>query len=126
LGGTSIDTNGNFSLDPLFCHPDTGNYNIYDNSPCAPENNSCSTLIGAYEVNCTCCTLRGDVATDANGYVLVNDLIYLVDYLFNSGPAPSCPEEGDCAVPLDGLILINDLVYLVDFLFKGGPAPPEC
>jgi len=88
-------------------------------------NNSCSTLIGAYEVDCMCCVLRGDVV-DTTEFVLVNDLVFLVDYLFKGGPAPDCPEEGDCAVPLDGNILINDVVFLVDFLFKGGPPPPEC
>jgi hypothetical protein len=44
--------NGNFSLDPLFCDTTIGDYTILANSPCAPENNSCSTLIGAYGVGC--------------------------------------------------------------------------
>lgn len=41
----------NIIADPLFC-PDSGSYYIYDYSPCAPENNACSTLIGAFGVGC--------------------------------------------------------------------------
>ncbi len=45
-------SNNNFSLDPLFCDTANSNYQIYDNSPCAPGNNACSTLIGAFGVGC--------------------------------------------------------------------------
>jgi hypothetical protein len=44
--------NGNFSLDPQFCDAANNNYSIFSTSPCAPENNSCDTLIGVYDVNC--------------------------------------------------------------------------
>lgn len=73
-----------------------------------------------------CCLLRGDVAEPKDVMVLVNDIVWLVDYLFKGGLAPTCLEEGDCAVPLDGAILVNDIVWLVDYLFKGGAAPPAC
>ncbi len=75
---------------------------------------------------CGCCVLRGDVAIPKDGDVLVNDIVWLVDYLFKGGIAPDCLDEGDCAVPLDGIILVNDIVYLVDYIFKGGPPPPPC
>ena len=73
-----------------------------------------------------CCEIRGDVAIPEDGTILVNDIVFLVDYLFKSGSAPNCLDEGDCAVPLDGNILVDDLVYLVDYLFKGGSQPPPC
>jgi len=73
-----------------------------------------------------CCELRGDVALPKDLIVLVNDIVWLVDYLFKGGPPPNCLEEGDCAIPLDGIILVNDIVWLVDYLFKGGPPPPPC
>ncbi|MCK4707730.1 MAG: thrombospondin type 3 repeat-containing protein, partial [Gammaproteobacteria bacterium] len=73
-----------------------------------------------------CCLVRGDVAVPTDGSVLVNDLVFLVDYLFKSGDGPGCPEQSDCAEPLDGACLVNDLVWLVDYLFKGGSAPPAC
>lgn len=44
--------NGNFSDDPLFCDFANGDYQITENSPCAPANNSCGVLIGAYGVGC--------------------------------------------------------------------------
>jgi len=73
----------------------------------------------------SCCVQRGDALHD-NGLVLVNDLVYLVNYVFKGGPPPPCLEEGDVILPLDGLILVNDLVFLVNYVFKGGPPPPPC
>jgi hypothetical protein len=75
---------------------------------------------------CGCCLLRGDVANPKDGSVLVNDIVWLVNYLFKGGTAPSCLDEGDCAIPPDGNILVNDIVWLVNYLFKGGTAPPAC
>ena len=75
---------------------------------------------------CSCCRFRGDV--DHSGVLPVDiaDLVYLVDFMFDGGPLPSCFEEGD----IDGLngepIDIADLVYLVDYMFNGGPVPPPC
>ncbi|MFH2048016.1 MAG: dockerin type I repeat-containing protein [bacterium] len=69
-----------------------------------------------------CCLSSGDVNWDDK--VLVDDLIYLVNYLFKSGPPTPCPEAGD--VNLDGHILVDDLTYLVNYLFKSGPPPPPC
>lgn len=74
----------------------------------------------------SCCVLRGDVALPKDVMVLVNDIVWLVDYIFKGGAAPLCLEEGDCAIPLDGTILVNDIVWLVDYIFKGGAAPPPC
>ncbi len=74
---------------------------------------------------CDCCIKRGDALHD-NQLVLVNDLVYLVNYVFKGGPPPPCLEEGDVVLPLDDLILVNDLVYLVNFVFKSGPPPPPC
>jgi len=79
-----------------------------------------------YLLDTCCCFVRGDVAIPTDGIVLVNDLVFLVDYLFKGGEGPGCPVHGDCAEPLDGICLVNDLVWLVDYLFKGGPTPPAC
>jgi len=79
-----------------------------------------------YDDGSGCCQLRGDVAEPKDVSVLVNDIVWLVDYLFKGGTAPTCLGEGDCAEPLDGSILVNDIVWLVDYLFKGGSAPPAC
>jgi len=73
-----------------------------------------------------CCDTKGDVAIPKDGNIFVNDLTFLVDYIFKGGQAPDCPNEGDCFIPLDSNILVDDLTYLVDYLFKSGPPPPAC
>jgi len=46
-------TNNNFSANPLFCHAAASDFHIDDDSPCAPANSPCGTLVGAYDVACT-------------------------------------------------------------------------
>lgn len=76
----------------------------------------------------TCCIgpIRGDINNDNGELSDISDLMYLIDYMFRSGPAPVCFEEADvnasATVPLD----ISDLVYLIDYMFLGGPPPPAC
>jgi len=64
--------------------------------------------------------LRGD----ANGDNQTNsaDIIFLINYLFKSGPAPDPLELGyvNCG---DEVVNSADVVYLIDYLFKGGPPP---
>ncbi|MCK4460592.1 MAG: hypothetical protein KAW46_02250, partial [candidate division Zixibacteria bacterium] len=64
----------------------------------------------------------GDIDNDGEG-PNIGDLIYLVDYMFNDGPAPM---EMDAA-NVDGVngIDVGDLVHLVDYMFNEGP-PPTC
>jgi len=49
------DLGGNFSLDPLFCDPENGDYKLDCNSPCLPGNHpdgvDCG-LIGALGQGC--------------------------------------------------------------------------
>jgi len=72
-----------------------------------------------------CCTgIRGNVDGDLEDQVNVSDLTFLVDYLFNGGSEPPCPEEAD--VNGDGSIDVSDLSYLVDYLFRGGNPPVSC
>ncbi len=53
-GGISDQTglNNNISQDPLFCGPGSGDYHIFDDSPCAPDHSPCGELIGNLGVNC--------------------------------------------------------------------------
>lgn len=63
--------------------------------------------------------MPGDANSD--GTVTVADVVFLVNYLFKHGPAPSSPlaadANGDCYVT------VGDVVYLVAYLFKQGPEP---
>ncbi len=45
--------NGNISEDPLFCDPEMGDYSLRSDSPCAPGNNDCGVLMGAWSVGCS-------------------------------------------------------------------------
>ncbi len=79
-------------------------------------------IVYRFTVGSTCCNKRGDV--DDSGGIDVGDLTYLVAYLFQGGPPPSCEDEGD--VDGTGSIDVGDLTYLVAYLFQGGPVPPPC
>jgi hypothetical protein len=60
---------------------------------------------------------------DANGDKTVNisDAVYLINYIFKSGPAPDPLEAGDANC--DGNVNIADAVYLITYIFNGGPPP---
>jgi len=73
-------------------------------------------------------TVRGHISGDVNldGSTNIRDLIYLVDYIFRSGPEPKVSEtsdvDGSC-----GKANIGDLTYFVDYVFRGGASPlPGC
>jgi hypothetical protein len=63
--------------------------------------------------------LRGDVTGD--GIINVGDVVYLVSYLYKSGPAPDPVWIGDCNC--DEIVNVGDIVFLVSYLYKGGPEP---
>ena len=58
---------------------------------------------------------------DGVGLVDIDDVVYLIAYLFQSGPAPVPLASGnaDCV----GVIDIDDVVYIIAYLFQGGPNP---
>ncbi len=74
-----------------------------------------------------CCVgVRGNVDGSADDFLDISDLIYLVEYSFVGGPAPTCAIEAD--VNADGISDIGDVVYLVEYMFgnPAGPAPLAC
>jgi len=76
-----------------------------------------------------CCigSMRGNVEDDFGDEIAINDLVYMVDYMFNLGPEPSCWDEAELEAPFgDTALAIQDLVYLVDYMFNLGPAPIGC
>jgi N-acetylmuramoyl-L-alanine amidase len=78
-----------------------------------------ATDVSSYNFTIRFPNILGDVNTD--GIVSISDVVYLINYLFKSGPGfePFWKGDtnGDCKVSL------GDIVYLINYLTKGGPAP---
>lgn len=115
-GGLPGDTLGNISLDPIFCDAANADYHIDISSPCAPLNNSCQSLIGAFDIGCTVGCICGDI--NHNFRVNILDITFLINYLYKHGPAPAPLQCAD--VNGDGEINIKDISGIISFLYKGG------
>jgi len=63
--------------------------------------------------------LCGDA--DASGEVDIDDVVYLIAYIFAGGPAPAPIESGD--TDCSGGVDIDDVVYLISYIFGGGNSP---
>jgi hypothetical protein len=63
--------------------------------------------------------LCGDA--DDSGGVDIDDVVYLINYIFGGGPPPEPLEVGD--VDCSGEVDIDDIVYLIQYIFGGGPVP---
>jgi hypothetical protein len=63
---------------------------------------------------------------DQSGAIDIDDVVYLIAYIFSGGPAPvPCSVtsgDADCTNGVD----IDDVVYLIAYIFSGGPAPCTC
>lgn len=64
----------------------------------------------------------GDASGD--GAVDIDDVVFLIAYIFSGGPPPDPIASGDVncsdgANPID----IDDVVYLINYIFAGGPPP---
>lgn len=71
------------------------------------------------DIGDACDYICGDA--DDNGSVDILDIIFLIDFKFKGGPAPTYPASSD--VDNDGDVNILDIIYLIDFKFKNGPEP---
>jgi hypothetical protein len=63
--------------------------------------------------------LPGDV--DNDGQINIEDVVFLINYLFREGSPPDFLELGD--VNGDCVVDIGDVVYLINYLFRDGPLP---
>jgi hypothetical protein len=63
--------------------------------------------------------IRGDVTGD--GVIDAGDVVYLINYLYRGGPAPTPLASGDTTC--DGNVDAGDVVYLINYLYRSGPAP---
>lgn len=71
---------------------------------------------GSYRILCFDC---GDA--DGSGAIDIDDVVYLIDYIFAQGPAPDPIEAGDADA--SGAVDIDDVVYLIAYIFSSGPGP---
>ncbi len=70
-----------------------------------------------------CCQMRGDV--NRSDEIDIEDLVYLVNFMFSQGDASPCPAESD--INGDGAEGdIADLIHLVSYMFQSGPPPVDC
>lgn len=65
--------------------------------------------------------LRGD--SDGNGRVEITDSVFILNYLYQAGKAPTCMDAADAND--NGRIDQADADYILSYLFKGGAAPPS-
>jgi len=68
---------------------------------------------------------HGYVQGDANGsaFVDIDDVSFLISYIFEGGPAPQPLESGDA--DCSGFVDIDDVVYVIAYIFEGGPPPGD-
>jgi photosystem II stability/assembly factor-like uncharacterized protein len=75
----------------------------------------------------TCISIWGDpfLFGDANGDGMIapGDVVYLLNYLYRTGPVPEPLQAGDANC--NGVVDAGDVVYLISYLFRGS-APPSC
>ncbi|MCC6961907.1 MAG: SBBP repeat-containing protein [candidate division Zixibacteria bacterium] len=91
LNGTAVDANGNGFPDE--CEPPS--------------------------TGATPCYVCGDA--DGSAAVSISDAVYLINYIFAGGPAPSPVLAGDADCTAS--VSISDAVYLINYIFGGGPQP---
>jgi hypothetical protein len=139
----------NIAASPRFVDPAHGDWRLRWDSPCIGAGNDAvlsrpvvdlagnerpcgeSVDIGAYEY-CgdpppdTTLFRRGDANVDGN--TDLSDAVFILNYLFTGGPAPSCEKSAD--VDDDGVVEVTDAVRSLTHLFLGGAPPgrpfPDC
>jgi hypothetical protein len=118
--------NGNISADPLFADPSSGDYHLSPTSPCIDAGDPADSVplgggiridMGLFEYAQE--LIRGDA--NGNGAIGIDDITYLINYLFIGGPAPDPIELGDANC--DGLVDTADVMRLINYLFLRGSSP---
>jgi len=88
---------------------DTIPWSLRDTTICFYNSGSLTVIL------CKC----GDNNNDTR--VNVGDVVYLINYIFKQGPAPTSSSCAD--VNYDTRVNVGDVVYLINFIFKSGPQP---
>ena len=93
--------------------------NGWFNSGTPPGNTVGNGTAVQYHYNRVITEQSGDANSDGNTNVA--DVVYLINYIFKSGPAPANMKKAD--VNCDTHVNVADVVYLINFIFKSGPQP---
>ena len=114
------DTTGSFSSDPLIVNQTPWPAFIPNvSSPCAPANNSCGVLIGAWEPYTQPCACwsgpTGDINRDSN--TNLTDLTLFVNHLFVTFNPLDCAATANCNGDSGCNITLTDITVLVNSLF---------
>ena len=70
-----------------------------------------------------CQGICGD--TNADGSVNLSDAIWLINYMFLSGPPPQ-PVLACGDANMDGVAAMQDAIWIINFVFVGGAQPGDC
>lgn len=70
----------------------------------------------------SCYVISGDA--DGSGEINISDAVFLVSYIFSSGPAPTSIGAGDANC--DSHVNISDSVWIIAYIFAGGAGPCDC
>ncbi len=74
------------------------------------------------EITGYCCGQKGDA--DHNGQLDILDIDYLINWLYRSGPEPSCMDEADA--DNSGQADVLDIDFLINYLYRSGAQPGPC
>ncbi len=99
-------------------------YRVYDGTEWSEYSRTFAVLV----TDLCCLYSTGNVNSDPNGEIDINDAVYLIGYLLQGFPRPAVNAECNVAGNVNGddSIDISDAVYLVNYVLKGGPLPGVC
>jgi hypothetical protein len=106
---------------------DTANYYYHPTFMCVVAEYQPTVRSGSVQVKRNCCIgpTVGNVDMSADNLVTMGDLTVLIDHLFISLAALTCPVAGNVDLSVDGLVTMSDLTVLIDNLFITlSPLPP--
>jgi len=92
------------------------------------DNNGSADIVVGFADTCYVALMFGekdyiDGDADGSGFVDIDDVVFLIQYLFAGGPEPVPYTSGE--VDCQGVIDIDDVVYLINYLFASGPPPND-
>jgi hypothetical protein len=120
-GKYGFDTHGTNDVDPEFS--DTAAHDFSRPTACQEMNVTYGGrtwyLYGAWQPD-EQPYLCGDVTDDC--FVDIDDIQFLIAYVFSGGPAPDPMESGDVNCSGDPSVDLDDIVYLINYVFNSGPA----